>query len=160
VSSKAKPSTDPNEPAAQPGPAPRQAVQPAAVADGGSFARTHTLRAITGTTRRLHIPTNAVSHCGAVAATRPQERLLRVQKRVRMRVTAVAGIGSAPTTGADAARPRAHVLQPGGRAALLGTAAHGRASRRMLQGPLHPPLAFALSHPPCSHTPAQPCVCA
>jgi hypothetical protein len=54
-----------------------------------------------------------------------------------MRVAAVAGIASAPTTGADAARPHAHV-QPDGRAALLATAAHGRASRQMLQGPRRP----------------------
>ncbi len=48
-------------------------------------------------------------------------------------MAAVAGSASASTTGADAARPHAH-LQPDGRAAL--TAARGPASRRMLQATL------------------------
>jgi hypothetical protein len=50
-----------------------------------------------------------------------------------MRVAAVAGSASASPTGADAARPHAHLLQPGGRAAPLATAARGPASRQMLQ---------------------------
>ncbi len=81
--------------------------------------------------------TDAVSHFGPV----------------RMRVAAVAGIASAPTTGADAARPRAHLLQPDCRAALLGTAALGRASRRMLQGPPRPSPLHSLSRTPLlAHT--------
>jgi hypothetical protein len=57
----------------------------------------------------------------------------------------VAGIASASLTRADAPRPHAHVLQPDGRAALLGTAARGRASRQMLQVTLLGGTARALS---------------
>ena len=57
--------------------------------------------------------------------------------RVRMRVAAVAGIASASTTSADAARPHAR-WQPHGHAALLGTTAQGSASRQMLQRPRRP----------------------
>ncbi len=77
-------------------------------------------------------------------------------------MAALAGIASAPTTGADAARPRAHVLQPGGRAALLATAAHGRASRQMLQGPRRPSPSHSSLAPPLlehTHTCAAVCVC-
>ena len=74
----------------------------------------------------LH-PTVAICH-------KTPSRTPTAGERLRMRVAAMAGITSASTTSADAARPPAR-WQPHGHM-LLGTTA---ASRQMLQGPPSPP---------------------
>jgi hypothetical protein len=70
----------------------------------------------------LH-PTLAICH-------KTPARMLTAGERLRI---CIAGIASASTTSADAARPHAG-LQPHGHAALLGKTAQGTASRQMLPG--------------------------
>ena len=115
VSAKAEPSTGPDERTAQPGRPPpaggagnrcstsgrfraaaARVVGAAALPAVPSFPRTHALCTITGTTRSLHIPTNADSPFGRFAlrpirtlAPSPQNarqgRRLWAQQRLRMR---------------------------------------------------------------------------
>jgi hypothetical protein len=173
VSSKAEPSTDPNERTPQPGSAPPAAAAGGAALVGDSGRRrpvssapppcrpfllfhARTPRHYWDHSPLAHfpltpIPPSADSHCGRFAL-RPRRRKTPGKAADCghssacgcATVAAVAGTASAPTM-ADAARPHAQ-MQPGGRAAPLATAAHGSASRQMLEGPRRIPLAFPFSH--------------
>ncbi len=85
-------------------------------------------------------PAHAQLHSTAAPYNKTPARTPAAGEHPQMRVAAFAGIASASivTRSADATRPNTG-SQPHGRAALLGTAAQGFASRQMLQGLLPRP---------------------